>query len=222
MVKMNNFGALPLRIGAGWKVELCRLSTDRRVEREELLLKLLFTRADSLASTEAITVYFQRHLAHETGYFIVCYTSQSFCKSYRCADITAVETELMELTSWAQPELQPFAFPSGWYIHWNHFTTRDPLQMSAIDWEKERGLVEDLALYEYWNGAIRWTIDIGFYSENSPEGEFGCYLLKDHEWETPIGEFHSLSQREVVVTVQRWINKISEHPDGFTLEPVPV
>lgn len=219
---MSSLRTIPLRIGAGWKVQLCRLSADRYDEREELLLKLLSINADGAGSTEAIAVYFQRRLVHEAGYFIVCYTSPSFGKSYRCADVAAVEVQLMELASRAQPELQSFAFPSGWYIHWNHFITREPLQMSTADWENALWLTEDLALYEYRVGDTRWTIDIGFYPENSPEGAFGCYLLKDHDWEMPVGEFHSPCQRDVVLIVQQWIDKVSADPDGFVLEPVQI
>lgn len=212
---MNKRRRLPIRIGAGWKIEFFELGADCHCEQEVLLAKLLFTRADSSVSTESVTVYFQRNLVHEEGCFVVCYITRTLSKSYRYTDISGLETGLMELVSSMQPDLQPFSFPPGWYIHLNHFTTRDPQLMSPDDWENEPWMHEDLALFEYRAANTRWSIDIGYYPENSPEGSFACYLLKDDEWETPVAEFRSPSQTKVALNVQQWIDQIGTYVDGI-------
>ncbi|WP_347254315.1 hypothetical protein [Leminorella grimontii] len=202
----------PLRIGAGWRIEKYRLFTDSVFQEGEQVVKLLFASkaADGTwVSTESITVYFQRNFPQEEGYFLICYVTPSFSKSYVCRDMASVEENIMSLASYDQPDLQPFSFPAGWYIRGNRFTTLNPEALGPSDWEKPLFLFEDIAQFEFLTNEDRWTIDVGYYPEDSPEGAFGCYLIKNVDWQEPEDEFRSRSQPEAAKKIQLWIDRIS-------------
>lgn len=53
------------------------------------------------------------------------------------------------------------------------------------------------------------AIDLGWYPEMDVNGEFALYVIKDDDWDCPLAEFRSKSQKEIVDTIEAFLKKYS-------------
>lgn len=113
--------------------------------------------------------------------------------------------------------LQPLRIPAGWKITFNDFFMLDPAQYTGSDTDFWENFVEDMLYIVYeWSlkkDKITYTkkiaIDLGWYPEMDINGEFALYVIKDDDWDYPLAEFRSRSQREIVDTIEIFLKKYS-------------
>lgn len=113
--------------------------------------------------------------------------------------------------------LQPLRIPAGWQVTFNDFFELDPAQYTGSDIHFWENFVEDMLYIVYeWSfkkDKIIYTkkiaIDLGWYPEMDVNREFVLYVIKDDDWDCPLAEFRSRSQREIADTIEVFLKKYS-------------
>jgi len=94
-------------------------------------------------------------------------------------------------------KLQPLRIPAGWNIIQNNFTDIDVTQFDSDD-EIWLGMVQDIAMISRLVGKeTKITIDLGWYPDNAPNGEYHLQVIKNTDWEQPLEEFCSRDYRMI-------------------------
>lgn len=113
--------------------------------------------------------------------------------------------------------LQPLRIPAGWKVTFNDFFKLDPALYTASDNEFWDNFVEDM-LYIVNEQTFKKdkktyrkkiALDLGWYPEMDIHGEFALYVIKDDNWSSPLVEYRSRSQSEIVDTIEAFLIKYS-------------
>lgn len=110
-------------------------------------------------------------------------------------------------------KLLPLRIPAGWTVGYNKFTDTDPETLSADDEVWLSAFNEDILqiyckLKRERNKHIEkqeLTIDLGWYPDGDPDGEFVLRAILDRDWYDPLLEFSSRSKDEIVKTLEKWL-----------------
>lgn len=110
-------------------------------------------------------------------------------------------------------KLQPFRIPAGWTVGYNNFADTDPETLSADDEAWLSSFNEDiLQIYcklkrerNMQTEKQELTIDLGWYPDGDPDGEFVLRAILDRDWYEPLLEFSSRSKAEIVRTLEKWL-----------------
>ncbi|MBN3522648.1 hypothetical protein [Paenibacillus apiarius] len=103
------------------------------------------------------------------------------------------------------PQLQPLRIPSTWLVTYNGFLEIDPKEVSPED-DTWLSFTQDLLQLEHNRYNI--IVDLGWYPEAEPEGEYGLKLIKEKDWERPIGSLSTKNKDEVVHTIEMWLWRV--------------
>jgi hypothetical protein len=98
------------------------------------------------------------------------------------------------------PNLQRLMIFSGWTVTYNGFINIDPLNLDAND-SKWFSFTEDLLQLTHIRSDI--IVDLGWYPEMNPNGEYKVSVVKDKNWEEPIISFRSRNKDDIVMKIEK-------------------
>jgi HEAT repeats len=110
------------------------------------------------------------------------------------------------------PPLRNVDIPAGWLLLSNELREVNPQILAANDpdWEL---LTEDLL--QVTQPTTGLTLDLGWFPEASPNGQFRLVVIRGTEWAAPLVEFRTQSVDDVTAR----LNEILANPP--TVEPLP-
>ncbi|WP_311295165.1 hypothetical protein [Paenibacillus sp. MER TA 81-3] len=104
-------------------------------------------------------------------------------------------------------KLQPFRIPSSWKVDYNTFIELDPKILNRYD-DKWINFTEDLLQISHTRYKI--LLDVGWYPEGDPNGEYGLELIKDHDWGNPLESYSTNSKDEIVAKIEQLLWQVGE------------
>lgn len=96
-------------------------------------------------------------------------------------------------------KLQPIRIPSSWKVDYNTFVELDPKTLNEKD-EKWINFTEDLLQMSYIRDNI--ILDIGWYPEADPQGEYGLELIKNLDWSNPLESYSTKDKFALMTKVE--------------------
>ncbi len=111
------------------------------------------------------------------------------------------------------PKLMPLRIQAGWAVTHNRFYDIDPKPGDEEILENWGYFVEDIIQIRrlklangewsvFQKGAL---IDLGWYPDSSPKGEYTLRLIENCEWEFPQKEFSSKNRFEIATMMEEWM-----------------
>lgn len=108
--------------------------------------------------------------------------------------------------------LQPIRIPiSDWRFVYNKLESLEPDDLSADDPAWNFTLTQDILNMRSDRGEQTVIIDLGWYPDGDPSGEYRLIALLDENYLDPILEFTSRSTREIVDTLELWLFEYLGH-----------
>lgn len=112
--------------------------------------------------------------------------------------------------------LQPLRITSGWTVEYNKFMDIEPEELNKNDDKWLFIFVEDILqiktnLTHNVNKQIKQQqliIDLGWYSDGDPSGNFRLVTILNNNWEFPLLQFTSRSKKDIVDTLEYWLFEI--------------
>lgn len=98
-------------------------------------------------------------------------------------------------------KLQPLRIPSGWEIVFNKFLEID-VEDCLVDDENWLDFTEDITYIKRKNKKYDVGIDLGWYPDADPQGEFHVKVILNEKWENPIIEYITRERGKVVETIE--------------------
>ncbi|MBR4083771.1 MAG: hypothetical protein IKK33_05760 [Lachnospiraceae bacterium] len=117
----------------------------------------------------------------------------------------------MSKKSWE--DLQPLRIPPGWTIVINKLENIEPEELDVDD-ERWLGAFTEDILYMHTkqkrkrNKQIEeqtLAIDLGWYPDSEPTGNFRLVALLNDNWQSPLLEFSSRSKQEIIEVLEQWL-----------------
>lgn len=113
--------------------------------------------------------------------------------------------------SWSH--LQPLRIPPGWTFVFNKLQDLEPDSIERQDKIWLFAFTQDIMyLYavvrkkrDHQVEEQKISIDLGWYPDGEPDGQFRMQALLNDNWEAPLMEFASRSKKEVVETLEQWL-----------------
>ena len=108
-------------------------------------------------------------------------------------------------------KLQKLSIPHGWKTMWNELSVTDPgaLKKDSREWLL---FSEDILYIEKEKTVLnkeKLALDLGWYPEADPNGEFCLYVIKDDNWTEPKEAFRSRSVSEIADKIEELLMKYS-------------
>ena len=108
-------------------------------------------------------------------------------------------------------EPQKLSIPCGWKVMWNQFLETDPdtLEKDSREWLL---FSEDILYIKRIKTTIHkddLALDLGWYPEADPDGEFCLYVIKNDNWAEPEEAFRSRSVSEISDKIEDLLRKYS-------------
>ncbi|MDR1285062.1 MAG: hypothetical protein LBJ88_02550 [Campylobacteraceae bacterium] len=96
--------------------------------------------------------------------------------------------------------LQPVKVPVGWVITYNNFFDIDPLKIKNDDilWDN---FTEDL--FQIKNEHKNILLDLDWYPEMNPNGNYCIKLIQDNNWEEPLIDINNKDKKEIVEIIEK-------------------
>lgn len=51
-------------------------------------------------------------------------------------------------------------------------------------------------------------VDVGWYPEGNPHGEYGLEVIKDHDWSNPLESFSTNDKDEMVAKIEQLLQQV--------------
>lgn len=104
-------------------------------------------------------------------------------------------------------EIQPLPIPSGWKVMWNHLLKTDITSFPPDDriWFY---LTEDLVYIvpkKPRNNADNYAIDLGWYPDGNPDGQYGLVVIRNNDWNNPVESVDSRNHEEIVKKIEEFL-----------------
>lgn len=116
---------------------------------------------------------------------------------------------------------QPIQVASGWGVRNNKFCDVDPERIDEIEGytfdEKWLYLENELLVCEYEKNGTKWTLDMGWFPEYEPNGQFVLGLLKNLDWDNQEFPCETRSIAEIVQSVNETMLRLSRENGDFTI-----
>lgn len=117
---------------------------------------------------------------------------------------------------------QSLQVASGWGVRNNKFLDVDPERMDEIEGytfdQKWLYLENELLVCEYEKNGTKWTLDMGWFPEYEPDGQFVLGLLKNLEWDNQVFPCETRSIAKIVQSVNETMLRLSRENGDFTIE----
>lgn len=106
--------------------------------------------------------------------------------------------------------LQPLRIPSQWKVEINNFTEADPSDYPNPDDDAWLCyFIEDIlyltTVFRKAGTISEISVDLGWYPEGNPKGQFRLVAVQNYQWETPLNEFCSGNKQEIIKTLEKWL-----------------
>lgn len=110
-------------------------------------------------------------------------------------------------------KLQPLRIPPGWNFMFNKFQDLEPETVLEQDDIWSFYFVQDIMyLYSERKRKVNKQfeeqtigIDLGWYPDSDPNGNFFLLAVLNGNWETPLLEFSSRNKCEIVEKLEHWL-----------------
>jgi len=102
--------------------------------------------------------------------------------------------------------LQSLRIPPGWEMVINKFLEVDITKLSADD-KLWYDLTEDILHVRRRGKKLLVGIDLGWYPDTDPFGEFVVKVILNDNWETPIEEYRNREQTAIVEKIEELLIK---------------
>ncbi|MMZ62221.1 hypothetical protein D1872_244180 [compost metagenome] len=107
-------------------------------------------------------------------------------------------------------QLVDLQIPEDWQVKWNHFYDVPPASFVDDSFPHRYELVEDIF---YFKSEVRKrSLDLGWYPEMSPTGEYALYLLRigqdGEDWAQPIIEYRTKDITQVIRKIQEIFEQV--------------
>jgi hypothetical protein len=95
--------------------------------------------------------------------------------------------------------LQPLNIPANWIITYNNFFDIDPLKLKHNDilWDN---FIEDLLQLKNEHKNI--LLDLGWYPEMNPNGNYCMKLIQDNNWEEPLMNINNKDKNKIIKIIE--------------------
>ena len=117
---------------------------------------------------------------------------------------------------------QPIQVPSGWIVQNDKFCDVDPERIDEMEGytfdEKWFYLESELLVCEYEKGGTKWTLDMGWYPEYQPDGQFVLSLLKNLDWDNQKFPCETRSIAKIAQAVNETMLSLSRENGDLTVE----
>jgi hypothetical protein len=100
--------------------------------------------------------------------------------------------------------LVPLRVEGGWVVKHNQLRDIDPVQLGPSD-ERWSLLKEDLLQLKKHGDDL--LLDVGWYPDQNPTGEYGIMAIVEGDWDHPIAEFATRSLGELVTTLETMLRR---------------
>lgn len=108
--------------------------------------------------------------------------------------------------------LYPIRVPlSNWRFIYNKLQILEPDEMSADQDAWDSVLTQDILNMRSERGEQTVILDLGWYPDGEPSGQYRLIALLDEDYLNPILEFTSRSTKEVVDTLELWLFEYLGH-----------
>lgn len=109
--------------------------------------------------------------------------------------------------------LQPLRIPPNWTILQHKLMNIEPEKLNKNDDKWLTMFVEDILQIERHlkrkiNKKVeqqKLIIDLGWYPDSEPSGNFRLVAILNNNWEFPLLQFTSRSKKEIVETLEYWL-----------------
>ena len=109
--------------------------------------------------------------------------------------------------------LQPLRIPANWTILQHKLMNIEPEKLNKNDDKWLTMFVEDILQIERHlkrkiNKKVeqqKLIIDLGWYPDSEPSGNFRLVAILNNNWEFPLLQFKSRSKKEIVETLEYWL-----------------
>ena len=109
--------------------------------------------------------------------------------------------------------LQPLRIPANWTILQHKLMNIEPEKLNKNDDKWLTMFVEDILQIERHlkrkiNKKVeqqKLIIDLGWYPDSEPSGNFRLVAILNNNWEFPLLQFTSRSKKEIVETLEYWL-----------------
>ncbi len=106
-------------------------------------------------------------------------------------------------------DLQPLRITGGWDIIQNKFLNLEPSEIVDEDDRLWFHFTEDILQLRHKSRNI--VIDMGWYPDIEPTGNYRIVAIKDEDWETPLDRFESRSKEEITAKIEQLIKQYSQN-----------
>ena len=112
--------------------------------------------------------------------------------------------------------LQPLRIPANWTILQHKLMNIEPEKLNKNDDKWLTMFVEDILQIERHlkrkiNKKVeqqKLIIDLGWYPDSEPSGNFRLVAILNNNWEFPLLQFTSRSKKEILETLEYWLFEI--------------
>lgn len=109
--------------------------------------------------------------------------------------------------------LQPLRIPSNWTVLQHQLMNIEPQELNKNDDKWLTMFVEDILQIERHlkrksNKKVeqqKLVIDLGWYPDSEPSGNFRLVAILNNNWEFPLLQFTSRSKKEILETLEYWL-----------------
>ncbi|MCY8471988.1 MULTISPECIES: hypothetical protein [Bacillus] len=192
----------PLKICDGWYVVLNNLNSEKRTVEEYELLILQNEKRNAI-----IKVIYQDDQYHikVVGLKIdKIYDVESFDKIEHVLE--ELEYQIWSVGSGVLEDLQPLTqqvpdflrlkIPAGWTVDYITLKDTDPKTLEASDDAWLFDFNQDLLQISHKTKNL--LLDVGWYPEGDPTGNYGIELIKNEDWENPLEDIMCTELKELI------------------------
>ncbi|MBH8601198.1 hypothetical protein [Thermoactinomyces sp. CICC 23799] len=115
---------------------------------------------------------------------------------------------MREMFKLPEAKIQALRIPKGWTVKHNNLREINPKTLKQDD-DKWFYFTQDLLQLEHQEKSI--LLDLGWYPDVTPEGEFQVQIIQNGNWEQPIRQFTSNDLHEIVKSIEDVLNQITNN-----------
>ncbi len=107
--------------------------------------------------------------------------------------------------------LQPLRITDGWTVKHNRFYELEPKGELIIEGvtNNDGWLLFDQDLLQMEHGKRKVFLDLGWYPDENPNGNFRVVLIRESDWENPLFRHESKDKDEIVEVINNILTNVT-------------
>ncbi len=101
--------------------------------------------------------------------------------------------------------LYPLRIPPGWSFVYNKLEALEPDSLNDEEPAWQFIFVQDILHIRQEHGGQKAAIDLGWYPDGDPRGEYRLIAILNDDWLHPVLEFTSRSTRKIAEVIEFWL-----------------